>query len=339
MNHPAAVTAVSAARDRRTLLAVVGWIPLAILAASTVVLLLWIPRMPAQVAVHFDAAGAADRWTEPGRAVLAYVVVSLALIVSIALAAFAGARALRPHAGRPTRLLARVRPTAIFGPAITTLLAVVALGLTGSQLDGAVPPAWAMPVTIIAGVLLGALAGWLTWRALPAPDRSAADAPEATPALDLAADERAVWTATASAAWPVVLLIGFAITAVLVPLVLAPTSWWLWGALLIAVVVLATTAWIRVTVDRRGLTVRTALGLRLTHVPLAHVVGAADVEVLPAEFGGWGFRFDVHGRRGIIIRSGSGIEVERTDAPPLVVTVADARTGAALLNALARAAR
>lgn len=339
MTHPAAEASTELAerrRDRRVLSVVVIWIPLAIIVVTTVILLLWIPRMPEQVAIHFDASGRADGWTTPGRAVLAFVVISIAVTGAIAIACFGGDRAMmRPADGRPSRLLARVRPTASFGPAVATLLAVTMLALTGTQLDGAMPPAWATPVAVIGGLLLAGLVGWITWRALPAPELTAADAPAATPALDLAPGEVAVWTATTSAPWPVFALLGFMLAAVLVPLVLAPETWWLWAAVFVLLLVLATTAWIRVTVDRHGLTVRTVLGLRLSQVPLAEVVSAADVEVLPAEFGGWGFRFDVRGRRGIILRSGEGLEVERADAPPLVVTVGDARTGAALLNALA----
>ncbi|MET4157195.1 DUF1648 domain-containing protein [Agromyces sp. PvR057] len=343
MTDPTAVTPADLAerrRDRRILAAVVIWIPLAIIAVATIILVLWIPRLPEQVAIHFDAAGQADRWTSPSRAVLAFVAVSVSVTAAIAIACFGGARAMmRPADGRPSRLLARVRPTASFGPAVATLLAVVTLALTGAQLDGAVPSSWVAAVAVGGGILFAGLVGWVTWRALPEPERTAADAPAATPALDLSPGEVAVWTATASAPWPVFVLIGLALAVVLVPLVLVPEAWWLWGVLLVVLLVLATTAWIRVTVDRRGLTVRTILGFRLSHVPLAEVVSAADVDVLPAEFGGWGLRLDVRGRRGIILRSGEGLEVERADAPPLVVTVPDARTGAALLNALAGTGR
>ncbi|WP_400994483.1 DUF1648 domain-containing protein [Agromyces sp. GXQ0307] len=325
-------------RDLRVLLAVVVWFPLAVIAVATTVLLLWIPRLPAEVAVHFDASGEPDRWATPIRAVLAYLAISLAVGVSLALATLAGRRsAVRPADGARPRLLPRVRPTAVFAPATSVLIAFVTLALTGVQLDDATPPSWAAPVAVGGGILSGALVGWITWRLLPAPEPQAA--PAATPALTLAPGERAVWSASLSAPWIVIVIVGSAAAFLVVPLVVAPAAWWLWGVLLLVVIVLATTTGVRVTVDRRGLTVRTLLGLRLTRVALDEVVSAADVEVLSAEFGGWGFRLDVRGRRGIIMRQGSGIEVQRTDSPPLVVTVPDARTGAALLNALAAGAR
>ncbi|GAA1961393.1 DUF1648 domain-containing protein [Agromyces allii] len=326
-------------RERRLVWAVVVWIPFAIVAVTTLVQLLWIPRMPDEIAVHFDATGQPDRWTTPGRAVLGSAVISLSLVLALAIATFGGARAMRQGEGRPVRYLARVRPTAVFAPATTVAVSGIMLALYGLQLEGVEAPAWSVPVAIIGGLLLGALVGWIAWRVLPAPDRSASDAPAATPALDLAPGERAVWTETSSSPWLVAFLIGLALAVTAVPLVLAPEAWWLWVLLFVFVLLLATTAWIRVTVDRNGLVVRTLLGFPLSHVPLDRVISAADVDVLPAEFGGWGFRFDMHGRRGIIIRSGEAIEVERTGAAPLVVTVADARTGAALLNALAAAKR
>ncbi|MRG61176.1 DUF1648 domain-containing protein [Agromyces sp. CFH 90414] len=338
LGAPECPAAAQERRDRRVLWAVVVWLPLAVIAVATAIQLLWIPRLPEEVAVHFGVAGEPDRWTTPTRSVLGYLVLSLAVAASIALATFAGRRAmLRPADGARVRLLAQVRPTAAVAPAVSILIAVVVLVLTGAQLDGAEPAGWTAPVAVGAGILLGVLAGWITWQALPAPDRPEPSA--ATPALDLAPGERAVWTASATAPWIVFAIIGLAGACLIVPIVMAPSAWWLWGSLLVVVALLATTTGVRVTVDRRGLTARTLLGLRLTQVPLADVVSASDVEVLPGEFGGWGFRYDLRGRRGIIMRGGPGIEVQRRDAAPLVVTVSDARTGAALLNALAAAAR
>ncbi|BDZ53959.1 hypothetical protein GCM10025870_10320 [Agromyces marinus] len=269
---------------------------------------------------------------------LAYLAISLAVAASLAIATFAGRRAaVRPADGSRSRLLGRVRPTAAAAPATSVLIAVVVLVLTGAQLDGAVPASWVAPVAIGVGLALGLVAGWITWRALPEPD--AGEAADAAPALPLAPGERAVWTASSTAPWVVWVVIALVAGCLIVPIVVAPTAWWLWGVVVLVLVVLLATIGIRATVDARGLTVRTLFGVRLVRVRLAQVVSAAEVEVLPGEFGGWGFRIDVRGRRGIIMRGGPGLEVRRTDRAPLVVTVPDARTGAALLNALAARAR
>ncbi|WP_127792681.1 DUF1648 domain-containing protein [Agromyces sp. LHK192] len=324
-------------RDRRILWLLVVWVPLAIVALATVIQLGWAHRLPEEIAIHFDAAGQPDNWATPTQALFAYLAIAVSLVVALALATFAGRQALAPGVDADARLLARVRFMAAIAPAIALLLAVITLSLTGTQLDDGVPAAWAIPVIVIGGIVVSGLVAWLIWRALPAPVRGAV--PDATPALALAPGERAVWTESVTAPWAVLLIVGLASAWLVVPIVMAPAAWWLWGILLVVVLALATTLRMTVTVDRRGLTARTMLGFRLTRVPLDRVESAADVEVLPGEFGGWGFRFDGQGRRGIILRGGPGIEVRRTDAPTLVVTVPDARTGAALLNALAAAAR
>ncbi|MNY73206.1 hypothetical protein D3C86_2119390 [compost metagenome] len=59
------------------------------------------------------------------------------------------------------------------------------------------------------------------------------------------------------------------------------------------------------------------------------------------EFGGWGLRLSTDRRFGVVLRSGEAIEVLRRSGKRFVVTVEDAATGAALLEALVerRAAR
>jgi len=51
------------------------------------------------------------------------------------------------------------------------------------------------------------------------------------------------------------------------------------------------------------------------------------------QFGGWGLRWGPAGF-GVVLRTGEGIEVRRRSGKTLTVTVDDAATGAALLNAL-----
>lgn len=52
------------------------------------------------------------------------------------------------------------------------------------------------------------------------------------------------------------------------------------------------------------------------------------------EFGGWGLRLSVDRRFGVVLRAGEAIEVTRANGKRFVVTVDDAGTGAALLEAL-----
>ena len=111
-------------------------------------------------------------------------------------------------------------------------------------------------------------------------------------------------------------------------------------ALVVAAAVLSST-WFTVTVDRRGLAVRSAARLaarsscRSTRCVQAEVV---DRRPFP-EFGGWGYRVGRGGRVGVVLRTGEGSRSSAPAAASLVVTVDDAATGAALLNTLAARAR
>ena len=58
-----------------------------------------------------------------------------------------------------------------------------------------------------------------------------------------------------------------------------------------------------------------------------------------AEFGGWGYRVGRGGRVGVVLRTGEGLQVERSGGRSFVVTIDDAATGAALLNTLAARSR
>ena len=88
----------------------------------------------------------------------------------------------------------------------------------------------------------------------------------------------------------------------------------------------------RVTVDRTGLTWRSALGVPRGHVPLAGVTGVSVVDVRPGDFGGYGIR-SVPGATGLITRSGPALQVQR-GTRRLVVTVDDPMGAASVLEGL-----
>jgi hypothetical protein len=111
--------------------------------------------------------------------------------------------------------------------------------------------------------------------------------------------------------------------------------WLLVGTAVLLLAVAATTLAFHVRVDDSGLHVESVLGMPRFHVPLADVESAARVDVEPmGEFGGWGLRLSTGRRFGVVLRSGEAIEVLRRSGKRFVVTVDDADTGAALLEAL-----
>jgi hypothetical protein len=77
------------------------------------------------------------------------------------------------------------------------------------------------------------------------------------------------------------------------------------------------------------------IGLPTFRIPLAEIRSAAVTDVQPLSgYGGWGVRFGLNGRVGIILRAGEALEILRTKGHSLVVTVDDAISAAALVNAL-----
>ncbi|MFD0072868.1 DUF1648 domain-containing protein [Streptomyces sp. NPDC127166] len=189
-----------------------------------------------------------------------------------------------------------------------------------------------------AAALLG-LAGRGLTRLVPRDEPAAGtDLPD-TPRLPLGAGEVAGWT-RATASRPLTVLAVLALAATPAVLLLAPRPASLLGLLgLVVGLPGLALARVRVTVDRRGLTVRSALAPRpRARIPLDEVAGASvrelDTAAVLAEFGGWGYRVRAH-RTGWIVRAGETLVVRRSSGREFAVTVPDARTAAALLNTLA----
>jgi hypothetical protein len=159
----------------------------------------------------------------------------------------------------------------------------------------------------------------------------------------LAPSERAAWMRTAYLPVPAVAVISAVTTIV----ALRAGFGWVSGdrggvaAILTVVAVLlialiATTAAFRVCVDARGLSVRSVLGVPRFRVSPQEVCSVAVVEARSLGVrGSWGIRV-FPGRVTIVMRSATGIRVTRYDGRTFFVTVDDAATGAALLEALGR---
>jgi hypothetical protein len=91
---------------------------------------------------------------------------------------------------------------------------------------------------------------------------------------------------------------------------------------------------VRTTVANKGVVVSLGwLGIPAWTVRLETVSGADVEDVRPMAYGGWGYRVRP-GTRAVVVRGGPGLRIRRYDRPDLVLTVDDAETGAALVNAL-----
>lgn len=304
----------------------------AVLVGSTAAVALWTwsvrDRLPDPMARHWGAGGTADGFSAVST--VTWIGIALPLLVTAPLA-IAAVVARQPVMMR--RMLAGTSAfTAVF---VTTLMAGAARGqLDLADATQAPPP----NASIGLGVLLGTVAGVAV--ALLARHRGATPLATAPPPPDAPRPAEGhhlgdTWTASSTADAGATFLGGFA--AVLVSIIaLVLTPWLLVLAVLVAVVCIGFTRF-RVTVDDDGLTVR-MLGFRAVHVPVAEVA-RADVTDVDAfwEFGGWGLRVDVHGRTGVVSRAGEALRVRRGDSSEVIVTIDDAATAAALLNAAADA--
>ncbi|MEU3748600.1 MULTISPECIES: DUF1648 domain-containing protein [Streptomyces] len=281
----------------------------------------WRDELPAELATHFSAGGEADGWTGP----TAYVLVSTALLLGLA----AGWTALV----RRRYLWAAWATAGFAGGLLVQLLRANRVEEFEAQVFS---PGMDLGVAlVVAAVAAGA--GWaltsLVPEESPVPGRgSAADGPR----LPLASGETARWSKDTGSRTLTVLSV-LALAAAPVTLLVATWPDALLGllGLVIGVPGLAL-ARVRVTVDRHGLTVRSALASRpRVRVPLDGVEGASVREIdAVADFGGWGYRVRAH-RSGVVLRSGEALVVRRDGGREFAVTVPDAHTAAALLNTLA----
>jgi len=301
-------------------------IPIAVSALAVAATLVWGPPLDARVVIHWGIEGPdgwAPAWTYP----------VLLAVLGIALPALITA------SGRTGR---RVSSSVVLMAATSVWLSVfLGIGLGGAAI---VQPEHDDPtIPMLLGAALGLLAGALAWFLLPREPALEEDAVAPAP-LPLRSGETAAWTGrvvmppafTAALAGVVLLTTAAATLATVVAGPRAAFAFIAPAAILIALVALA--SW-RVTAGANGLTVRAWLGWPAFRVPAAGIRRARVVDVDPfAEFGGWGLRWAPgprRGRFGVIVRGGRALEVERTDGRAFVVTIDDAETAAAVLNAAA----
>ncbi|KRF45923.1 hypothetical protein ASH01_09105 [Terrabacter sp. Soil811] len=280
--------------------------------------------VPDPVAVHWGLDGEPDRWQPFGAAV-----VTAAVITTVMPLALVGLGALMHRSARG--------PLAAVAGGLAVFLGGVLFGGLLAQRPGQVPqafpPQWAVPTLVLTALVAVGL--WRWGRTTP-PEVTGARAPlpADAPRLDVTPTTRLAWTGRAS------LRVGP--TAALAVVVALPLVWvalagfaWVWLLALALGALLALTLSARVTVDASGLRVSSA-GLSWSRVPLERVASAGTTTVSPLrEFGGWGWRIGVDGRRGYVTRAGEALVVHRVGEPDVVVTVDDADEAAAVLNTLA----
>ena len=312
---------------RRALLGAV--IPAAVAALGLATYLAYRSDLPERVASHYSIAGRPDGSMTTEQFLIA---VGLLMVLGWGACAFI-ALTLR-------RFQPMVAPTLSFVGAFLValgsgILATTAIGQRGldSWQDASLSP-WAL-IPWLAGSLLVSSAAARIASSLPHLADTGGDT--APPAMDLAPGERAFWTSTLSAGWP--LLLGAAVLVAGVVLAQFMEQWirlWITTVLLLPGIAITTFSRIRVTADRSGLTVRYGfLGWPRTSVPLHRIATARAIDVHPTEWGGWGYRgnLTLMNRAAVVLRAGPGLRLDLHDGKVFVVTIDDPDTPARLLNA------
>lgn len=313
-------------RQRAVVVVLAGIVPLLIGVSGAVVIAVWRPRLPERIAIHWGG-GAPDGFTGFWGVVAPLLGVTL-LLAGVFLAAVLSLTDDAPPA--------RGRLLVAISVGLTTALTIGIVASVGLQRDGApVPDTMRVGQWLLVGTVIGGVLGTVVYLIAPKSVQADPRDYEESDPIELSSQERAVWTGVAAPSRHFVLLYGsvtvLAVGASLFAAIREPGA--IATVFVAAVLVFSTTVmrW-RVTVSREGFVARGAFGIPRFRIPLAEIesVRMARVDAF-SQFGGWGLRW-APGRTGIILRSGDAVEVTRRNGRALVVTVADAAAGVALLN-------
>lgn len=285
-------------------------------------------RLPDPLATHFGAAGRADGFTS----VQGFATTSLALLLlfGAVVGFFVQVRPDTPEV--PWVIAAGYALAAVCGYAVcVTLLSNADV----AEVSAVRVPLWVLALSLPVALLAGALGRLLAGAAPAGPRRPRG----AVSRLDLPPAETAGWSRIISSR-PLFVLGGLLLGAGLLVGLLADRI--VAVPLLFGAAVALPMASVRVTVDRRGLTLSPTLlssRCRFRRIAPDHIAEAGSRRIACfAEFGGWGYRIRA-GRSGFVLRSGEGMVVRLTNGREFVVTVDDAATAAALLNTYTDRAR
>jgi hypothetical protein len=320
-------------RNRQLIIVIGVVVPLLITLAGAFVMALWIPELPDPVASHWGTSGP-DGYSTVGS------VVALPLLITLVFAALATFACWRggPNGGMLWAHKILVSTSVFLSISLTVIAAgslAVQRGLENAENApgiGSIALA-AFPVALIMGIF--------AWLILPAAERVQSVSVAAV-ARQGSATERVYFSSATRLGPGVVVIAVVALVALGVALAIQavsnPAELLLPAVvgLVILALALSTLSW-RITIDQRGLRVRSALGWPRATIAPDKIDSVAVVTVDPiGEFGGYGWRWAPGGRSGIVLSKGEALEVTRMNGKKFIVTMHDAQLAAEALVTVAK---
>jgi hypothetical protein len=308
--------------------------PLAFAIAGVLVTVALAASGPARVATHWGFSGPPNGFGSPYTYPILIAVISVALIVLLG-----GSAVLAAHRSPLTGML----KVLAIAPLWVTVLLDVSLGgsLLEQRTSASVSTAANPALALVIGVVIASVLSVGAWFLLPKAVRSpAADEPVTVSPVLLADGESASWVRTTSASRGVLLIfvgIGVILGAaeILVVLSTGGRAWWFSIIPVVVLIILLSNLAFTVRIDSRGTRIRSVVGIPSISIPLRDMESARVIEVNAlSQYGGWGIRWNLSGRLGIIVRSGQALEIHRRRGLIVVVTVDDATSAAGLINGL-----
>lgn len=147
-------------------------------------------------------------------------------------------------------------------------------------------------------------------------------------------DNSPIWTGTLTVWWPVALAVAITVFLAVLSSFAAPALLVL--ALVTPIVVLSLLAFTKVRVDvspSEVLVAFTPLGWPVKRISMDEIVSSEVTDLRPLEWGGWGYRVKWKaGHTAVVLRGGEAIVIGKRSGEFFVVTIDDAKTGAAAIR-------
>lgn len=312
-------------------------VPFALTIAGVVVMLSWLQELPTTVVTHWGLDGP-DGFGAP----ISYPIL-FAIVGVVAVAALGSTVVFAAGKSELTRVLKALAVTPLWLVVFIGVISVWSLGTQRGLADAAAAPD--LTPAIVVAVVASLLFVVIGWFVMPPADKPVRGGTSNAGTMPIAAGERVLWTGLASTSTSLIVIIGgvslFAAAAVALAIVRSGGRYWALAFIPIVVVllVISTFAW-RVRVDSRGVEVRSVLGVPRFFISVDHIESASVATINPiGDFGGWGLRWGLNKRFGVVLHRGEALEVHRTDGHSLVVTIDHPGDAAALVNGLVARAK